>query len=229
VTGSARTVPFTRDVTVRYLAPAAHGDGSLLLALHGQGMSGERFAQWVAPLLPEQTAALLPDGPLPFEIRGSRGIRQGNGWYLYLGDGAAFVAEMERTGAWLLDLLADEVARRGIDPARVSLLGFSQGGYLAGHLGVTHAGRFRRLVVAGARMKDEVLADAAPRAAAAGLEVLAVHGAEDPNVAPDASRRSADALTAAGLPVRFATFPGGHDVLREPACIETVRRFLGGA
>ena len=221
-----RLVPFTHEVPVDLHRPEDGGDGSLVLALHGMGMSAASFARDVLPCVPERASVLIPQAPLPFEVRGAKGIRQGNGWYVYTGDTEEFVASMRHAEAWLLRQLDFTVSDHHIDPKRVSLLGFSQGGYLAAYVGVRHASRFRRLVVAAARIKHEVLEENARRAATTDLRVLHVHGEADESVVASAAKASCDALAGWGVPTEFRTYPGGHAVLREPTCRDEVCTFL---
>ena len=223
------THPFTHDVSNDLHVPEAP-DGSLLVALHGMGDSAARFAEDALPLVPPGTSLLLPQAPYPYEIRSRTSPpRQGNAWYVYTGESESFLRSMERTESWLLGVIDAEVARAGLDPRRVALLGFSQGGYLAGFTAIRHPERFRALVVAAGRIKDEALADAAPRAAAAGLRVLDVHGEQDEAVKPEPCRASAERLTALGVAVDFRTYPAGHAVLRDERCRADVREFLAGA
>lgn len=219
-----REAPYTLSSPYDVHAPGGEADGSLLVALHGQGMSAQSFRRHVMPCVPDGRTALLPQAPLPFEVRREAGIRQGNGWYVYLGDEEGFLRWMDLTGEWVLGIVDTVVRERGLDPARVSLLGFSQGGYLAGYLGIRNAARFERLVVAGARIKHEVLADAAR--AAAGFPLLCVHGDEDPSVSVEAVRRSVDVVAAAGPDAVLQTYPAGHAVLKNPSCQAAVRAFL---
>jgi phospholipase/carboxylesterase len=190
-------------------------------------MNAAVFSRDVLPCVPERASVLVPQAPLPFESRSPKGMRQGNGWYVYTGEDAAFVASMRRTEEWLVRQVEFAVTDFGFDAKRVSLLGFSQGGYLAGYAGLRHGRLFRRLVVAAARIKHEALEADAKRAAAKGLRVLQVHGESDESVSAAAARASCDALVAWGLPADFRTYPGGHSVLREERCREDVRAFLG--
>lgn len=72
----------------------------------------------------------------------------GNTWYPY-----SFMAETERnepgitSGLQVLDGLLSDVLAHGIPSARVMLLGFSQGGCLAGEFAVRHARRFGGVVM----------------------------------------------------------------------------------
>jgi phospholipase/carboxylesterase len=226
MTTLAKLVPFTHEVPVELHRPDDGGDGSLVVALHGQGMSAASFAREVLPCLPERTSALVPQAPLPFEMRSSKGMRQGNGWYIYTGETDDFLASMRRTEEWLVRQIEFCVADHGFDAKRVSLLGFSQGGYLAGYVGLRHAARFRRLVVAAARIKHEVLESDARLAAGVGLRVLQVHGDADESVAAAAVRASCGALAGWGVACEFRTYPCGHAVLRDDACRADVRAFL---
>jgi phospholipase/carboxylesterase len=220
-----RLVPFTHEVPVELHRPE-DADGSLVVALHGMGMSAASFAKDALPLLPERASLLLPQAPLPYEVRGMSGLRQGNAWYVYTGDTGPFLEAMARTEEWLLRQVDFAVQDGGFDAKRVALVGFSQGGYLAGWTGIRHPARFSRVVVAAARIKHEVLEADARRAGPEGQRVLQVHGEDDPSVGVAPARASCEALVAWGLPCEFRVYRGGHAVLRDPACIADVRRFL---
>ena len=229
MTGESRTrelgtTAYTVDVPY-VLHRSAEPDGSLLVALHGQGMSAESFAAEALACAPPGAHLLVPQGPLPFEIRRPRGIRRGNGWYVYTGDNDEFRGWLARTEEWLTAVVQGVATRTAVDPRAVDLLGFSQGGYLAGWVGLRQAAPFRRLVVAGARIKHEALA-AAARALPGSFSVLSVHGRDDESVDPSAARESSEALLELGVDARFAEFDGGHRVLRQAACTAAVREFL---
>ena len=226
-------VPYTRPSPVEIHRPR-DADGSVVFALHGQGMTPRKFARVVRPAVPPRTTLVLPRAPLPFEVRRQteNGVRyrEGASWYVYLGDTPEFLVEMQRAEAWLAAVHdAGPAKDPTLDPVRTALLGFSQGGYLAGYVGLRDPERWRRLVVCGARIKHEVLED---EARAVGGEnphfrVLAVHGADDASVPPGPARTSAERVAAWGVPAEFRTYPGGHEVLGDAACRAAVRAFLG--
>ncbi|MCE9637448.1 MAG: dienelactone hydrolase family protein [Planctomycetes bacterium] len=222
---------FSHDVPCEVRRPA-DADGSVVVALHGMGQSAAHFERDAAPLVPPGATLILPQGPYPFEMRSKDTTRrepprQGNAWYVWTGDSGAFVRSLADVASWLLAVIDSEIASEGLDGRRAALVGFSQGGYLAGFVGVRNAARFRALVVASGRMKDEILADAAPAAAAAGLRVLDVHGEKDEAVRPEPCRASAERLAALGLPLEFRTYDAGHAVLRDARCRDDVKAFLG--
>ncbi len=221
-----RLVPFTREVPVDLHRPDAP-DGSLVVVLHGMGMSAADFAETALAIAPPAASVLVPQGPLAFEVRTRDGVRPGNGWYVYdTRESDAFVSSMRRTEDWLVRLVEDVVSDHGLDRGRVALVGFSQGGYLAGWVGLRHAALFRRLVVAAGRIKHEALEADARRAAELGLRVLGVHGEADEGVLPSAARASVEAVAAWGVAAEFRTYPVGHAVLMDEACRRDVRKFL---
>lgn len=225
------SAPFTYDVPVLVHVPE-DADGSFVVALHGMGQSAASFLDEAVALAPQRACVVVPQGPYPFEKRrrdGSGPPVQGNAWYVFTGDSADFVRSMERSEAWLLATIDAAVAREALDPRRAAIVGFSQGGYLAAFVGVRNPSRFRALVVAAGRIKHEVLEDAAPGAAAAGLRVLDVHGADDEAVRPEPCRASAERLASWGVATEFRTYPCGHAVLREPSCRDDVRAFVAAA
>ena len=121
------------------------------------GMNAEEFAELLAPIQDLPIILFVPEGVYPFEIRAGGQMRIGRAWYLYTGDEAGFVQSMTQSGRHLRTLVDRVIAEQNVDPERRVLLGFSQGGYFAGYLGVKHASRISGLVVMAARIKGEVL------------------------------------------------------------------------
>jgi len=202
----------------------------LLVALHGKGDRAERFEREALEALPAGWALLVPSAPIPRDRNVAAHRGAGDAWYLYDGDTDLFRESLGRAEAHLVGLLARVLAEdpppgfRGPDPGRVALLGFSQGGYLAGITAVRHPGLFRAVVVAGGRLKHEMLGGEFPAARAAGLSLLGVHGGEDRSVPPEPSRRSLEAARAAGLDASFRVLPGAH--VFTPAMGAVVRAWL---
>jgi phospholipase/carboxylesterase len=193
---------------------ALPADAPLVVALHGQGMDEDRFALLLQALLDLPCRLLVPRAPWPVDVR--RESRIGWSWYPYDGDAARFHQELARTEAWLLRTLQAAETAAGLAPGRRFLVGFSQGGYCGAVIALRHTQQFAGLVVAGARVKTEILADALPLAARRGFEVLLVHGMRDAHVLPEAAEQSRDALVAAGVPVTLQLFDAGHALGREP-------------
>ncbi len=185
----------------------------LLVALHGQGMSAAGFLEALA-LLPEAERLLLvPEGPYPFEKRSPEGIDVGHSWYIYRGDQAEFRTELERSEAYLVEMVTALAERVAVDRERVTLIGFSQGGYLAGFAALRRPDLFRGLVLAAARLKSEFLSEELARGALP--TTLVLHSEEDTllpwaRAAPDIER-----LRAAGGDLEVFHYRGGHRFTEE--------------
>ncbi len=182
----------------------------LLVLLHGIGADEEDLLP-LAPLLDRRFLVISARAPTP-EPPGYR-------WYAIdwmTSPPSADPAEIIASRELLARFLEGVVAEHGVDPARVFLLGFSQGAIMALALllarpelvrgVVAHSGRLARLA------GSDGTASALSRA-----EVLLLHGAEDA-VVPAAVGRKADQVRAALLGARatWVGFPGlGHAISPE--------------
>ena len=177
------------------------------------GMDEDFFALLLQKLFLLPYRFLIPRAPYPMPTEGEG--RVGASWYAYDGDQERFRREMEKGEALVLALL-DEVERsQGLAPRARVLLGFSQGGYLGAWMALRHPERFHGMVVSGARVKTEWLAEEMPRAARLGFAALLCHGTRDRAVKPEAAATSRDALAAAGVEVDLRMFEAGHSIGRE--------------
>ena len=116
----------------------------------------EKFERVLRHLEIPRMVLVVPEGVYPFEIRRET-IEIGYAWYLYRGDQAEFREHLLRSESYLLRLLDQVAEDHPIDPRRSVLLGFSQGGYLAGFMALRHPERFGGLVLASSRLKHEFL------------------------------------------------------------------------
>ena len=194
--------------------------------LHGLGADGHDFE----PLVPELGLVergvrfVLPHAPfIPVTING--GMRM-PAWYdIRWPDLARDVDEAGiRASVGYLRSLIDREVERGIPPKRVVLAGFSQGGAIALHTGLTDLRRLGGVLALSTYLPlpDALEAELSP--AARDLHLLFCHGTEDP-IAPlalaEASRQRLEAL---GLAPEFRTYPMGHAVCGPE--IEDIRRWL---
>ena len=216
--------PYTPSVDLLATTTAGAPGAPLVLAFHGQWEDecawptrlgdrlgeavdgGERgaAATWVFPRGPYEDAA---------ERRGR--TLEGYSWYRYTGEKAAFARSLRETGGWVLDLLDRTLAETGADAGRVILLGFSQGGYLAGSMALLWPELFAGAGVFGARFKTELLDGDFASLRGGGLRLFSAHGERDRSVKPEPAARCVETLRDAGVDIVHHAYRCGHRVLPE--------------
>jgi predicted esterase len=211
------TWPTRYDLVLPDGAPPPRGF-PLLLCLHGFGDDRARFRERLAGLLPAPFALLIPDAPFPVEMRpgigGESGERRvGHAWYQFTGDQHAFEASLAFASEHLERVLVSVVGSQPVDPKRLAVLGYSQGGYLAGVMTLRARHLFRGLVAIACRIKTEMLGDAL--ADAAGFPVLVVHGRRDEAVKLAPQEEAIAVLRRHGLAVETCIHDRGHGLHEE--------------
>jgi predicted esterase len=207
--------------------PAPAAGHPVLLGLHGYGDDAARLDDRLSALDGAPYARLYLDAPFPVSVEAGDEKRIGRSWYAYDGDQERFLDALAFAEGYLRDALGSAAQAAPIDPTRVVLLGYSQGGYLAGVAALRDRARYRGLVCVAGRVKTEALAAELPRAR--GYPALLVHGARDAHTALDRQREAADVLLRHGVAVELATHDGGHGLPGAivPRIDAFVRRVLG--
>ena len=178
----------------RQLVVLAHGlgaDGHDLIDLGPSWGNALPDALFVAPDAPEPNA-------------GSAFARQ---WFdVQERTPAQMAAGVALGAAALLGFIEAELARLGLPPAQVALMGFSQGAMVSLHAGLRRTMPPRAILAYAGALLDPALPPLA-----APPPVLLVHGEADTVVPPEASARAAEVLRAAGVAVELLTVPRlGH-------------------
>jgi len=194
--------------------PARARADALVVLVHGYGANGEDLiglADHWRGLLPN-AAFVAPDAPegLPFAGFGGRQ------WFaLTTRSPEERWSGTLKAAPVLQDFVTDELARLGLGPDRLALVGFSQGTMLSLHVGL----RMMRApaailgysgIIAGA----EHLPDARKgRSPGDQPQILLVHGEDDDVIPADALLFTTNALAAAGLASSWHLSPGlGHGI-----------------
>ena len=175
--------------------PSSYNPGSpapLVLMLHGAGQSSEIG---IRPFLPLAEAAGLvlvaPDS-------------RGGTWDFLYGPYGADVAFIDRALTHVFD-------RCAIDPARITIEGFSDGASYALSLGLTNGDLFSRIVA----FSPCILA---PAATVGRPRIFMSHGTDDRILPIDScGRRLATRLVSLGYQLEFHEFTGPHMVPKEVA------------
>ena len=177
----------SRDAILQVPANAGAAPLPLLVLLHGAGGSGQRLLQRLSSAVePAGIAVLAPDS-------------RGSTWDAIRGDFGRDVVFLSRA----LDRVFETVA---VDPARVTVGGFSDGATYALSLGLINGDVFPRVVA----FSPGFVVDGAPHGKS---RFFISHGTSDPILPIDqCSRQIVPALKRRGYDVTFREFSGGHEV-----------------
>ncbi len=192
--------------------PAGGGPFPTILALHGWGANAHDLLG-LAPLLHRGEALVLcPQGPVAFQV--GPGMT-GHGWFPLAAGRPPDPDEFARGVEAVRRFLDAALRIYPIDPKRLVLLGFSQGGVMAYHLALHQPERFAGLMALSSWLPQD-LADGVPKSEGLSrLPTLVIHGSDDPMIPVGRAHESRDRLLALGVPVVFREYGMGHEIRPE--------------
>jgi predicted esterase len=219
-----KILPETTEVTWRFTSYAELGGvvrkvpapTEVVLLLHGLGERGKRIYRKLFPVLPATALVIAPNGPFPIERRKEGRIAYGHSWYFYDKHEKRYFITQDLAKFWLRDLLALE------NPARlpVTIIGFSQGGYLAPLAGL-EIPETRLALGLACEFRANLLSRPPP------FPLVAVHGERDEVVTVDGCRGEIAALAGRGIGVELHVVPEtGHEI--STAMARVVGKILEG-
>jgi phospholipase/carboxylesterase len=196
------------------IEPATRADACVIW-LHGLGADRYDF-QPVAEALQRRlprTRFVLPQAPTrPVTINGGWSMPS---WYDILAMSPARAidqAQLEQSAQGVIDLI--EAQRdSGIDPARIFLAGFSQGGAVVYHTAFLRWQGPLGGVIALSTYAPTFNPDLKLSAQQAELPVLALHGTADNVVLPAMGRAAYDCLVQNRVPAQWNDYPMAHEVV----------------
>ena len=200
-----------RGMKLLHTAHVPPGDGPFptIVALHGWGASAHDLIG-LAPILDAgRSLVLCPQGPVAFQA-GPGAV--GYGWFPLTAGGPPD-PEAFREGADAVQEFIDEAtAHYPIDPRKLVLVGFSQGGVMAYEQALRNPSRYAALVALSSWLPDHLAASIAPGGALENLLTLVLHGTEDPMIPIDRARASREALAQLGVPFTYREYEMGHEI-----------------
>ncbi|QJI30877.1 alpha/beta hydrolase [Pseudomonas sp. ADAK18] len=196
------------------LQPAKPADACVIW-LHGLGADRYDFLP-VAEALQEKllsTRFVLPQAPTrAVTINGGYEMPS---WYDIKAMSPArsiSIEELEESAKTVTDLI-EEQKSSGIDPSRIFLAGFSQGGAVVFHTAFLKwqgpLGGVLALSTYAPTFGDELELSASQQR----IPVLCLHGVEDEVVLPSMGRSAFEHLKTRGVTVTWQEYPMGHEVL----------------
>ena len=202
--------------------PAGDGPFPTVIALHGWGASAHDLLGLAPVLVGGEALVLCPQGPVSVPI--GPGLH-GYGWFP-LEPGKPPNEEEFRKGADALRGFLDAaVELHPIDPERVILVGFSQGGAMAYEWALSEPERFAGVIALSTWLPEPLASAIGERPGQDELPILVLHGTDDQVVSVDMARASRERLRDFGVQLMYRELPMGHEVSRE--ALELIVRWMG--
>ncbi len=190
---------------------AAGSAPPLLLLLHGVG-SNERDLMGLSPWLDGRFFVVSARAPIALGY-------EAYGWFRFEftpnGPVVSDPREAENSYRLILRFMDELVEVYGVDPARMYIMGFSQGTIMGLSVALTRPDKVAGIVAMSGRFPDMVRPQIAPPEQLRGLPILLQHGTEDPVLPIQYGRAAREALD--DLPVRldYREYRMGHHVTQE--------------
>lgn len=189
--------------------PAGRGPFPTILALHGFGANAHDLLGIAPHIQGGEVLFLCPQGPMAIEAGpGQRAY----GWFPLSGRGEIEVSALVGARGALEGFLDDAMAVHPIDPERLVIMGFSQGGVMAYDLALGRPERFAALVALSSWLPDQIVDHLPPNEARAALPTLLIHGSKDPMVAIDNAQAARTKLSALGIEAAWGEYEMGHEI-----------------
>lgn len=201
-------------MSLLYTAHVPAGDGPFptVLALHGWGANAHDLLG-LAPVLHGGNALVLcPQGPVSFPVGGGA---YGYGWFPLVPGLAPEPGAFRRGVDALWEFLDGAEKRYPIDPHRLVVAGFSQGGAMAYALALEQPGRFSGAAALSSWFPAALAEQMPQQPGHADLPVLILHGTRDTMLEIHKARESRDNLRAYGVALTYREFEMGHEISRE--------------
>jgi phospholipase/carboxylesterase len=189
--------------------PARDGPFPTLLTLHGRGANAFDLLGLAPHLCGGKFMMICPQGPLETPI-GPEAV--GYAWYPMSNGGVPDVEAMLSSHKKLQAFLDECLKSYPIDPKKLVVLGFSQGGVMAYSLALANPERFAALAVLSSWLPKELLPRLNVTDAVQSLPTLVQHGTQDPTIEVARARSSVETLRQLRVPLTFREYPMGHEI-----------------
>jgi phospholipase/carboxylesterase len=145
---------------------------------------------------------------VPLGVEGAIGF----GWFPLSANAPLLETPIEEAAALLERFIDAVVARYPVDPRKLVLLGFSQGGVLAYRLALATPRRFAGLAALSAWLPPQMVAALPDVEGRDELSTLVQHGTEDEIIAVARGQQSLDTLRSLRVPATYREYPMGHEI-----------------
>lgn len=198
------------DLAHTLYEPPGDGPHPTIVALHGWGASAFDLIGLAPYLGGGRFQVVCPQGPLevPLGMTGAVGY----GWFPLSAIQPAIEGPIEEAAALVERFLTAALARYAVDPRKLVLVGFSQGGVLAYRLALAAPRRFAALAALSSWLPPQMLAQMPAVDGRDELPTLIQHGSADEIIAVARAQQSVESLRALRVPVVYREYEMGHEI-----------------
>jgi phospholipase/carboxylesterase len=189
--------------------PAGGGPFPTLLTLHGRGADAFDLLGLAPHLCGGRFMMICPQAPLEIPL-GPAAV--GYAWYPMSSGGVPDVEAILTSQKKLRTFLDQCSSKYPVDPKKLAVLGFSQGGVMSYSLALPNPQRFAALAVLSSWLPKELLARLTVADAAPSLPTVVQHGTNDPMIQVDRARSSVEMLRQLRMSPTFREYPMGHEI-----------------
>jgi predicted esterase len=192
---------FTSFAEMRGMARRPEKPEEVILLLHGLGERGKRIFRKLLPYLHQNALILAPDAPFPIPRNKEGRLDYGHSWYFYDKFEKKYFITQDLAKFWLRDLLKMENPEK----LPVTMIGFSQGGYLAPLAGV-EVPETKLVIGIACEFRTTLITEAPP------FPLYAIHGSEDEIVTLQSARNEITLLSEIDIPVELSVVAVKHEI-----------------
>lgn len=189
--------------------PAGEGPHPTILTLHGWGANAMDLLGLAPHIADGRFRLICPQGPLQTPI-GPGMI--GYGWFPLRTGGDTDVPAIIKARDQLRRFLDLCMVRYQIDPRKLAVLGFSQGGGMAYSLGLSEPERFTGMCVLSSWLREEMLAAFQVGKGVNTLNTLVQHGSRDELIELPRAEHSIELLRKLEVPLEYKQYEMGHEI-----------------
>lgn len=180
----------------------------VIIMLHGYGSDANDLFSFSSEL-PEEYYVISAQAPYPLPP-------YGNAWYAINFDnsGGKFsddVQAVESRGR-ILNFIDEVIENYPVDPANVTLLGFSQGSILSYAVALSHPEKVKNVIALSGYINEDILKEGYKNNDFSGLSMYASHGSQDQVIPVSWARRNPEILKRLNIDHKYSEFPVGHGV-----------------
>lgn len=202
-------------------AQAGTGKAPCLVLLHGVGANEAGFIG-LAQRMDPRLVVILVRGPLML-------APERFAWFQvsFTPSGPVInAAQAEQSRITLLDFVGQLPAEHDVDPARIWIAGFSQGGIMSASVALTEPASVRGFGVLSGRILPEVLPYVARVPQLGTLQAYVSHGVGDQTLGIHFAHNAREVLNGLGVPLEYHEYDAGHAL--DGAMVADFQRWLAG-